>query len=84
MKTTTETIYTCEKCGATFFFEDACKAHEQECDGTARGKRLADELMNELNRIELDERMKIKTQEGKSILEAVYDTDWKCIVLTHF
>ena len=84
MKTTTETIYTCEKCGNMFFFEDACRAHEQECDGVARGRRLANELTSVLKRIKFGENMDVQTQDGKSILKAVYDEEWRCIVLTYF
>lgn len=84
MKTTTETIYTCEKCGATFFFEGACKAHEQECDGVARGRRLAEELGKEIDRLRFEEGMNIETELGHKVCEAVYDDENRRIVLTSF
>ncbi|MFR1565527.1 MAG: hypothetical protein ACLSUT_03720 [Christensenellales bacterium] len=84
MKTTTETIYTCEKCGNMFFFEDACRAHEQECDGVARGRRLANELTSVLKRIKFDENMDVQTPEGNSALEAVYDKETRKIVIISF
>ncbi len=81
MQVTKETIYWCEKCGATFLHEWACKHHEEECDGVARGKRLANELTNELNRLRDEERMVIETELGHNALEAVYDEDTQRIVI---
>lgn len=82
MRVTNETVYVCDKCGATFFHESLCKRHEEECDGVARGRRLSDELTNALNRLKLEEHMRIETELGESVCEAVYDDERKCIVLT--
>ena len=35
-KRTGETLYVCEKCGAYFVIEEACKTHERNCDGAWR------------------------------------------------
>lgn len=81
MEVSKETIYRCEKCGATFLDEDVCKHHEEECDGVARGKRLANELTDLLNRLRFDEQMVIETELGHDALEAVYDEETKRIVV---
>ena len=46
-KRTGETLYVCEKCGAYFVIEEACKTHEMNCDGARRGEAAAAELTEE-------------------------------------
>ena len=52
-KRTGETLYVCEKCGAYFLIEEACKMHERNCDGAWRGEAAAAELTEDLKRIRI-------------------------------
>ena len=83
-KRTGETLYVCEKCGAYFLIEEACKMHERNCDGAWRGEAAAAELTEDLKRRRLEAGFKIDTPEGNSALEAVYDKETLKIVIISF
>lgn len=83
-KRTGETLYVCEKCGAYFLIEEACKMHERNCDGAWRGEAAAAELTEELKRIRFETGYEIETPEGNSALEAVYNKETRKIVIISF